>query len=264
MGREEKKIHAFILTTSGAVRSKTLIGALTEANITFEIVQNDDTEQAKLEWQSKGGKTRLRKLLTKNERSCTFGHRKMYQAASRNEHGYNYFLFLEDDAQLESKGLKTLNSQEWYFEPNLILMGSCGGWARGKKLKLADQINCHQVFINSTLGSHAYLANRDGIKSLLAGTEHLDVLADEFSLNPKFNVFVIVPFLAFQENFLQTTIPLSKQLTSTRFIRRFLSSLYDDYLDLKYLKRMGARTVRLKELEIFIRPFLKKLPGCNT
>jgi hypothetical protein len=172
-------------------------------------------------------------------------------------------LFLEDDAQLENKVLESLNSGEWSIEPDLLLLGSCGGWARRKKLKLTTQINCHRVFMNSTLGSHAYLANRVGIKSLMAGTEQLDVLADEFSRKPKVNMYVIVPFMAFQENFLSTTIPLPEQLTSTKLTRRFLSSLYDDLLDIKYLRRIGARTIRLKELEIFIKPFLKKLPGCN-
>lgn len=264
MSQEKKRIHAFILTTTGSVRSRTLLSSLTEANITFEIVQNGDVDQAILEWQAKGSKTRPRKLLTKNERSCTFGHRKMYQAALRNEHNYDYFLFLEDDAQLESKGLENLRSERWSFEPNLILLGSCGGWARRKKYRLTGQINCHLIFMNSALGSHAYLANRDGIKSLLSGTEHLDVLADEFRRNPSGDLFVIVPFLAFQENFLPTTIPLPKQFTSTKLIRRFLSSVYDDTLDFKYLRRIGGRVVRLKELEKFIKLFFKKLPGCNV
>ena len=264
MSQEKKRIHAFILTTTEAVRSKTLLSSLTEAKITFEIVQNADTDLANLEWQAKGSKTRPRKLLTKNERSCTFGHRKMYQAALRNEHNYDYFLFLEVDAKLESKGLENLSSQGWSFEPNLILLGSCGGWARRKKYRLTDEINCHRVFMNSVLGSHAYLANRDGIKSLLSGTEQLDVLADEFRRNPSADLFVAVPFLAFQESFLLTTIPLPKQFTSTKFIRRFLSSLYDDFLDLRYLGRFGARTLRLVELENFIKPALKKLPGCNA
>jgi hypothetical protein len=118
--------------------------------------------------------------------------------------------------------------------------------------------------MNSVLGSHAYLANRDGIKSLLSGTERLDVLADEFRRNPSGDLFVIVPFLAFQESSLPTTIPLPKQFTSTNFMRRLLSSLYDDFLDLKHLGRIGARTVRLMELENFIKPALKKLPGCNS
>ena len=263
MSQEKKRIHALILTTTGTVRSKTLLSALAGAKITFEIIQNGDTGQANLEWQAKGSKTRPRKLLTKNERSCTFGHRKMYQAALGNLHNYDYFLFLEDDAQIESKGLENLSSQEWSFEPNLILLGSCGGWARRKKHRLTDQINCQRVFMNSVLGSHAYLANGDGIKSLLSGTEQLDVLADEFRRNPSDDLFVIDPFLAFQENLILTTIPLPKQITSTKFIRRFLSSLYDDLLDLKHLRRIGARTVRLVELEKFIKPFLKKLPGCN-
>jgi hypothetical protein len=102
-----------------------------------------------------------------------------------------------------------------------------------------------------------------GIKSLLVGTEKLDVLADEFSRKPKVDLYVIYPFAAFQQNFLQTTIPLPKQFTSTKFTRRFLSSIYDDLLDLKYLRRVGARTLRLKELEKLFEPFLKKLPGCN-
>jgi hypothetical protein len=187
----------------------------------------------------------------------------MYQAALRNEHNYDYFLFLEDDAQLESKGLENLGSQGWSFEPNLILLGSCGGWARRKKYRLTGQINCHRVSMSSVLGSHAYLANRDGIKSLLSGTERLDVLADEFRRSPSGDLFVIVPFLAFQENFLPTTIPLPKQFTSTKFIRRFLSSVYDDFLDLQYFKRIGGRAVRLRELEKFIKLFLMKLPGCN-
>jgi GR25 family glycosyltransferase involved in LPS biosynthesis len=264
MPQENSRIHALILSTTGEVRSKTLLGVLTDARITYEIVQNGDAEEAVFEWNSKGGKDRPRKTLTKNERSCTFGHRKMYQRALSNKHSCDYFLFLEDDAQLENKDLKSLKSFNWSFEPDLLLLGSCGGWARRKKINLTHQINCHRVFMNSTLGSHAYLANRDGINSLLAGTEKLDVLADEFSRDPKVNLYVIVPFMAFQENFLQTTIPLPKQFTSTRFTRRFLSSLYDDLLDLKYLKRIGARTLRLKELEKFIKPFLKKLPGCNV
>lgn len=263
MPRESSRFHALILSTTGEVRSKTLLRILTDARITYEIVQNGDTESAVFEWKSKGGKDRPRKSLTKNERSCTFGHRKMYQSALRNEHRYDYFLFLEDDAQLEFEALESLNSEGWSIEPDLLFLGSCGGWARRKKIKLTNRINCHRVFMNSTLGSHAYLANMVGIKSLLVGSEQLDVLADEFSRKPKVDLYVIYPFAAFQQNFLQTTIPLPKQFTSTKFTRRFLSSIYDDLLDLKYLRRIGARTLRLKELEKLFEPFLKKLPGCN-
>ena len=263
MPPENRLIHALILSTTGEVRSKTLLSVLAGATISHEIVQNCDIGEAVFEWNSKGGEDRPRKNLTKHERSCTFGHRKMYQAALSNDNDFDYFLFLEDDAQLEIKDLQSLNSEKWSIKPDLLLLGSCGGWARRKKLKLTTQINCHRVFMNSTLGSHAYLANRAGIKSLMAGTEQLDVLADEFSRKPKVNMYVIFPFAAFQENFLQTTIPLPKQFTSTKLMRRFLSSLYDDLLDLKYLRRIGARTLRLKELERFFKPFLKKLPGCN-
>jgi len=263
MPRESSRFHALILSTTGEVRSKTLLRILTDARITYEIVQNGDTESAVSEWISKGGKDRPRKSLTKNERSCTFGHRKMYQSALLNEHGYDYFLFLEDDAQLEIESLESLNSERWSIEPDLLLLGSCGGWSRRKKIKLTNRINCHRVFMNSTLGSHAYLATKIGIKSLLVGSEQLDVLADEFSRKPKVDLYIIFPFAAFQENSLQTTIPLPKQFTSTKFTRGFLSSLLDDFLDLKYLRRIGSRTLRLRELEKFFEPFLKRLPGCN-
>jgi hypothetical protein len=257
------RVKAFILSINGDVRSSSLISALEELSLPFEIVKNGNVSDALDFWKSNGGQSYRRRDITNNQRSCTFGHRLMYETSKRDHGDWDYFLFLEDDVVLDIYSTRLLFSDKWQFSPPFMLLGSCGGWAYRRQKALGKTTSCLKVFSDSICGSHAYVANRVGVDALLLGTKSLDRLTDAFFRVPRIPMHVLFPFAAFQEGLSDSTIPLHSGDGSRKFFRRFLSSLYDDFLDLFYYSKFGIRVLRLPELEKFFMIFLKRLPGCN-
>ncbi len=259
----QMRVKAFILSIDGDVRSSSLIPALEELSLTYEVVKNGKVSDALDFWKVNGSQSYKRRDITNNQRSCTYGHRLMYESSMRDQGNWDYFLFLEDDVVLDVNLTRLLFANKWKFSPPFVLLGSCGGWAYRHQKALGETTSCFKVFSDSICGSHAYVANHVGVEALLLGTQSLDRLPDAFFRVPRIPMHVVFPFVAFQEGLSESTIPLNSGDGSRKFFRRFLSSLYDDILDLFYYSKFGIRVLRLSELESFFIVFLKKLPGCN-
>jgi hypothetical protein len=259
----QMRVKAFILSIDGEVRSSSLIPALDELSFPYEIVKNGNVSDALDFWKENGSESYKRRDLTDNQRSCTYGHRLMYESSMRDRGDWDYFLFLEDDVILDINLARLLFANKWLFSPPFVLLGSCGGWAYRRHKTLGKTTSCFKVFSDSICGSHAYVANRVGVDALFRGTQSLDRLADAFFRVPRIPMHIVFPFVAFQEGLSQSTIPLHSGDGSRKFFRRFLSSLFNDLLDFFYYSKFGIRVLRLSELERFFLIFLKKLPGCN-
>ena len=97
----QMRVKAFILSIDGEVRSSSLIPALDELSFPYEIVKNGNVSDALDFWKENGSESYKRRDLTDNQRSCTYGHRLMYESSMRDRGDWDYFLFLEDDVVLD-------------------------------------------------------------------------------------------------------------------------------------------------------------------
>jgi hypothetical protein len=239
------KVQAFVLSLDGNCRNAMLIPRLVELGIKYQIISGIGPEQA---LQYVNGKEMVRNIMTPSQMACTLGHRSMHEVALKSS--ADWFIFLEDDATLES---------EFTFP-----IGSCGGIVKKKPIA---NLGSHEVFLfkfNGATGSHAYLADRSATSDMLQASYGLPRLPDSFSRSSSLDLCVVLPFLSYQDSGGQTFIPLVSSRSESKVLRKILSSLKADFLDLYHFQRFGARTFRLRELEKVVRMFVKILPGCDV
>lgn len=254
-----EKVQAYILSLDGTCRNKTLIPRLMELGINYQIVSGIGPEEA---MQHIVGKNVVRNVMTSNQMACTLGHRLMHQAAL--ESTADWFIFLEDDATIELDFSIPVFKMLTQLGSKVILLGSCGGIVHKKPIA---QLGSYEIFLfvfNGATGSHAYLANREATLSMFESSFGLPRLADSFSRSSSTDLCVVLPFLSFQASGGQTFIPLKSSQGDSRVLRKILSSIKADFLDLYHFKKFGARTLRLPELEKIVGKFLKILPGCDV
>lgn len=207
-------------------------------------------------------KTKLSRM-SAGEIACTLGHRLMHEKALVNQD--EQALFFEDDAILDFAKFESLMLNIHSIKVALLLLGTCGGWARRRGFKSVEDIGIFRVGTGSQMGSHAYLATDEAIKDLYLHNSQLERLADSFHRSRKLKLYVCSPFVARQ---LPDALPAITRSGADRkglmkSPRRIVTSFVEDLLDLYKFGHFGGRTVNLIELQQIVAIFLKKLPGCR-
>lgn len=242
------------------MRNPDLLPTLDAMNISWEIVDKSNPENTLEYLESINSAFPTVESFTREQLACTYGHLLMHQRAI--EFGTEWSLFFENDATLDAALLGIFLNSLDSLPKGLFLLGSCGGWAKRNAVLELDGLNVHKVFNSAVTGSHAYFVKTENLRHLISEEFSLTSLADEF-IRKNLPMYITVPFVSYQEGFTPSQIPLSSKGLRRGIWRSLLSSFKADVLDLRRLRRLGNRCLRLNFMEIHISKFLMGLQGCN-
>jgi hypothetical protein len=251
---------AYILSPDRRMRNPDLIPTLEHLKIPFEIIDKSSVPNT-LEYLSKQNKNQSKDSpFTIQQLACTYGHYLMHQEALRGKH--EWALFFENDATIDSDLLVLLLDSVEMLPTGLILLGSCGGWAKKNQTIQFSELAIHKVFNSAVTGSHAYLMKTSLLKQFIGVEQNLISLADEF-IRDSLPMFVTKPFVSYQEGFTPSEIPLKTSTSKGSSLRRISSAIFADLRDYPRLGRFGNRLLRLEFFERPLGNVLMKLDGCN-
>jgi len=251
---------AYILSPDRRMRNPDLIPTLEHLKIPIQIIDKSSVPNT-LEYLSKQNKTQTKDSpFTIQQLACTYGHYLMHQEALRGMD--EWALFFENDATIDSDLLIHLLDSVEMLPNGLILLGSCGGWARKKQTIELSELTIHKVFNSAVTGSHAYLIKTGLLKQFTGVEKNLTSLADEF-IREALPMFVTKPFVSYQEGFTPSEIPLKSSASKGSSLRRIASAIFADLRDYPRLGRFGNRLLRLEFFERLFSNILMKLDGCN-
>ena len=237
-------------------RNPNLIQVLTDLRLEFEVVSGSTPELAKSYRRSDIKRNRH---LTDTERACTLGHRLMMLRAL--ECDFEWSIFLEDDAVLNSELLLEFSAHLHKLPRELILLGACGGIARRKtRMKIGD-FSIYLGVGDSVTGAHAYLLHRSCLAEMIQGTDGLPFLADSFNRR-RLELLVVSPYVATQLIEAESTILRGGGPLPTP-VRKIFSAAKADFVDRLTMNRWGGRLWRLDELNSLTKRFFHILPGCR-
>jgi hypothetical protein len=241
------------------MRNPSLLPCLEALKISYEIIDGS-TITSTLSYLKNLGKDSKRTTFTSEQLACTYGHMLMHKRAI--ELGSEWALFFENDATINISFLQGILEALDSLPKGIILLGSCGGWAKRSVVLELGGLKIHKVFNSAVTGSHAYLVRIEQIPQLVSSEEDLKSLADEF-IRRNLPMYITIPFISYQEGFTPSQIPLKSTGLKGGKLRMIASSLKADVLDLSRLGRLGNRCIRLEIIEFFVAKLLMKLQGCN-
>ena len=260
MASARLSIKAYILSPDRQMRNPDLIPTLGHLRIPFEIIDKSSVPNT-LEYLSKQNKTQNKDLpFTIQQLACTYGHYLMHQEALRGT--AEWALFFENDATIDLDLLILLLDSVEMLPNGLILLGTCGGWARKSRTVELGELAIHKVFNSAVTGSHAYLIKASFLNQFIKVEKDLSSLADEF-IREALPMFVTKPFVSYQEGFTPSEIPLKSSTSKGSSLRRISSAMVADWKDYPRLGRFGNRLLRLEFFERLLSNVLLKLNGCN-
>ena len=254
-----KDIRAFILSVENQPRNLDLIKDLHKLKIQYQIVTGATPELAFKYSQSKEFEGNFRAIMSKQQMACTYGHRLMFEESMKCQE--SFFLFLEDDAVLDIGNLEKILLQLVHLPKGIVLLGACGGFARGH-LQI-DDFQVLRTVGDTAAGSHAYLVNKESIPDLHQGTDGCKFLADSFS-RKETGLFIVVPYCASQLKDSFTYIPLKSKQEKHSKLRNLLAPLKMDLIDYYRTGIFGGRFLRLPVIEKYSEKIFVKLPGCTS
>lgn len=260
MQKQQISLKAYVLSPDRSVRNSRLLPTLDEFRIPYEFVDGSSVINTLSYLKEIDHPFSEKHVFTKEQYACSFGHLLMHQKALNDD--YEWSLFFENDATLNSDLLKVLLNSLSLLPRGIILLGSCGGWARKSFRIDIGGVSIHKVFNSAVTGSHAYLVKTEHLTNMIPVEKELKSLADEFNRR-NLPMFIILPFISYQEGATASEIPLRSTSTTSSNFRKLISSVKNDLLDLRRLKRLGNRSIRLEFLEGKVAKFLHILPGCN-
>jgi hypothetical protein len=256
---KEKCISAYILSLDGKPRNQELVPQLQSIGVTTILISGTTVDKSETYLHSVN-RSRIRSAkMNKFELACAYGHHEMYRRALE-AHEVVAFFF-EDDAVIDAEELRSFLEKLPKISKRIILLGSCGGVAFRKSLRLMPGV--HRILENMVSGSHAYLADEAAIKILYARSKSLNNFADRFPRNRSVKLLVTYPFISHQIKGIPPEITREDGLDNrSNFIRILAQIMYDfiDYLKFGFLS--GRAINNLIKKEIFLRYFIH-LPGCR-
>ena len=261
-----KLINAYVLSKTSSFRNPKLYESLEAAGLNVIWVPAPTPQQAE---NYISGITIPRAVMSPVEVACALGHRLMYEKAIFNQD--STALFLEDDAKLSVDFGSIILDLEKLLVNNavrrleIILLGSCGGFARKKSIL---DLKTHKILWaigSSIMGSHAYVASLEGIRDLYLHSYAVPRLADSFHRSKATKLYIVYPHVAYQI-FDTTEIIVRHDRErdgSLKMSRKYISSAILDLKDRAIFKHFGGRFINLDENQKILSRLFIALEGCR-
>lgn len=256
---KEKCISAYILSLDGKPRNQELVPQLESIGVTTILISGTTVDKTETYLHSVK-RSRIRSAqMNKFELACAYGHHEMYRRAlERND---VMALFFEDDAVIKTDELRSFLEKRPEISKRIIMLGSCGGVAFRKPLRLMPGV--HRILENMVSGSHAYLADEAAIKILYGRSKSLNNFADRFPRKRSVKLLVTYPFISHQTKGIPSEITREDGLDNRSDFIRLLSQIMYDFIDYLKFGFLSGRAINiLRKKKIFLRYFIN-LPGCR-